>query len=268
MVLPKKAIIFLAIITTGLLVQAHEFWMQPRTFRYAPGETAILNFMVGENFVGEYWNLKKNRVIRLDHFTRQDSKSLLNEVNEETGRHLAVKLSTAGTHLVVMQSTSAFLELEAEAFNDYLKEDGLDNVLDHRKRTHTLDKPSREFYARCAKVLLQAGTTTDDTYRKVTGQPLEIIPVQNPYALNQGDEMSFRVLFEGKPSPFTLVKVWNRKNNNTILQNIYTQKDGVITTRLGNTGSWMVSCVKLVPSKEEGADWQSYWASLIFGFEP
>lgn len=248
-----------------LLVQGHEFWMQPLKFRYAVGETAILSFMVGENFVGEYWNLKKHRITLLDHFSGNYSKSLISEVSDEAGKNLNLMLATEGTHLLVMRSNNAFIELEAEKFNAYLKEDGLDDVLNHRKKTNTLGKPSKEFYSRCAKLLLQAGSSPDDGYKKVAGLPLEIVPVQNPYSLNAGEEMSFQVLFGGKPLAFALVKVWNRKNNNTIVQNIYTQKDGTVTTRLSNPGSWMVSCVKMVPSTEAGADWQSYWASLVFG---
>jgi uncharacterized GH25 family protein len=260
-----RAISLTLILFTSWLAQAHEFWMQPKKFRYAVGDEATVNFMVGENFVGEFWDLKKHRVILLDHYAGSYFRDLHNEVKPDLARHLEVKLQKEGTHLFVMRSNNAFIELEGEKFNAYLKEDGLDDVYNHRVRTQTLYKPATEFYARCAKLLLQAGATTDDTYKKEAGLPLEIVPVQNPYTLKIGDEITFKLLYEGKPLEFTLMKVWNRKDGNTIMQNIYTQKDGMITTRLSNTGSWMVSAVKMVPSKEEGAEWQSYWASLVFG---
>ncbi len=262
----KKVLGFLAIMMVGLWAQAHEFWMQPLKFKYTPGETATLSFMVGENFVGEVWELKKSRLVRLEQISRSGRQNLYEKTVEGKGKHLAVKLDTEGTHLVAMQTTNAFIAVEAEAFNAYLKEDGLEDAYNHRKRTNTLDKPASEFYARCAKVLLQAGATPDNTFEQIAGLPLEIVPLQNPYSLKAGDEMSFKVLYEGQPLPFTLVKVWNRKNNNTVLQDIYTQKDGIITTRLSNSGSWMVSTVKMVPSKAEGAEWQSYWSSLGFGY--
>lgn len=262
----KRSISFFTVILLSLVVQAHEFWMQPDKFTYAIGEMAQINFMVGENFVGERWNTANHRILRLERYAGDTHEELLNRVNTGAGRNLEVRLTDRGTQLFVLQSNSAFIELEAEKFNEYLQEDGLDEVYAHRKSTNTLDTPAKEFYSRCAKLLLQSGIAPDETFSTVAGLPLEIVPLQNPYRLKQGDEMSFQVLYEGKPLPFTLVKVWNRKNNNTILQNIYTQKDGVITTRLGNTGSWMISSVKMIPSKEEGAEWQSYWASLVFGF--
>jgi hypothetical protein len=39
----------------------------------------------------------------------------------------------------------------------------------------------------------------------------------------------------------------------------------MIETHISNAGAWMVSFVKMVPSKNPEADWQSYWASLVFG---
>jgi len=262
----RSLIAFFLVSLVSLLAQAHEFWMQPDKFKFAVGETAQIDFMVGENFVGERWDLNKHRLLRLDHHATSYSEGLIEQVNSGAGKNLEVKLTKEGTHLFIMQSNNAFIELEGEKFNAYLEEDGIEDILAFRKKNNLLDKPAKEYYARCAKLLLQAGTKTDDTFKKQVGLPLEIMPIKNPYAVKQGDEISFQVLFEGKPLPFTMVKVWNRKEGTAFMQNIYTQKDGTITTRLSNQGAWMVSCVKMVPAKEEGADWQSYWASLVFGF--
>ncbi len=262
----KFSAAFLITTFVAVLAQAHEFWMQPDKFRFAIGETAKINFLVGENFVGERWSLAKHRLLRLDHHAGSYSEGLIESVNPGEGNNLEIKFTREGTHLFVMQSNNAFIELDGEKFNAYLEEDGVEDVLAFRKKNNLLDKPAKEYYARCAKLLLQTGTKTDDTFKKQVGLPLEIVPVKNPYAVKQGDEITFQVLFEGKPLPFTMVKVWNRKEGTTFMQNIYTQKDGTITTRLSNAGAWMVSCVKMVPAKEEGADWQSYWGSLVFGF--
>lgn len=261
-----RAIAFLIIFTIGLIVQAHEFWLQPDKFLYQKGEVLKLNFMVGEDFTGERWDLKRHRLVRFDHHAGSYSNGLIEAVVPGEGNNLEIKLEHEGTHLFVMQSNNAFIELEAEKFNAYLKEDGLEDILAYRTKTNTLDKGAREYYQRSAKLLVQAGNKPDETFNKTVGTPIEIIPVTNPYALKQGAEMKFQVVFEGKPLAFTLVKVWNRKDNRTAVQNIYTEKDGTFTTRLSNTGMWMVSCVKMVPAKEAGADWQSYWGSLVFGF--
>jgi uncharacterized GH25 family protein len=116
--------------------------------------------------------------------------------------------------------------------------------------------------------LIQVGDKKDDTYKKVAGFPIEIIPEKNPYTLKIGDVIRFKILFQGKPAEFgTKVKVWNRYDNRTTVQNIYTEKDGTMETRLSGKGPWMVSVVKMIPSKQADANWQSFWGSLVFGID-
>ncbi|MCK6616305.1 MAG: DUF4198 domain-containing protein [Cyclobacteriaceae bacterium] len=255
-----------SVLLISLLAYAHEFWLQPDKFLFQKGEVLKLNFMVGEDFTGARWDLKRHRLVRFDYHVGNYSNGLIEEVVPGEGNNLEMKLEREGTHLFVMQTNNAFIELEAEKFNAYLKEDGLDDIMEYRVKTNTQDKGAKEYYQRSAKLLVQVGNTTDDTFRKIAGTPIEIIPLKNPYALKPGAEMKFQVVFEGKPLAFALVKVWNRKDNRTTVQNIYTGKDGTLTTRLSSTGMWMVSCVKMVPAREAGADWQSYWGSLVFGF--
>ena len=163
----KKKVSLVCILMASLILQAHEFWLQPNKFQYAIGESVTIDFMVGESFVGEKWDLSRHRIVKLDHFTKDGTKSLGNEV--KPGSNLNVRLEKAGTHLFVMQSNNAFSELDAEKFNEYLKEDGLEEVISHRKRTNALNKPGKEFYARCAKVLVRAGDRSDETFKKRAG---------------------------------------------------------------------------------------------------
>ena len=258
-------VVLLTVLIT--IVQAHEFWMQPLKFFLHPGERTNIRFVVGENFIGEPWDLKQHKVEALDLHNGADMKSLVDSILIDPKNNLSLTLQGEGTYLLSLESKNAFIESEAEKFNDYLKEDGLDDVLDQRKRTNSLSKPAKEFYRRYSKLLLQAGNKRDDTYKKVLGFPIEIIPEVNPYLLKRGDAVKFKVLFEGKPAFGVKVRVWNRFQNRTTIQNIYTEKNGVVETHVSNPGAWMVSVVKMVPSKQAGAEWQSYWTTLTFGVE-
>ena len=263
----RKISIVLVLTVLITLVQAHEFWMQPVKFLLRPGEQTSVRFMVGENFMGEAWDLKVHKVEKLTLHHGADVKSLVDSVLIDPKKNLRLTLEEEGTYVISLESNNAFSELEAEKFNDYLKEDGLDNVLDHRKSTNSLNKPAKEFYRRYSKLLLQAGNKRDDTYKKVLGFPIEIIPEINPYQLKKGDAVTFKILSEGKPAFGVKVRVWNRFQNRTTIQNIYTEKNGVIEMHISNPGAWMISVVKMVPTKEVGAEWQSYWTSLTFGVE-
>lgn len=263
----KKIILTAALLFAVALVQAHEFWLHPDKYFFKPGENLRLSFKVGEGFIGESWDLKTHRIEKLELWNLNSSRNLKDSVSDDAKENLRMRLKDAGTHLVVMQSDNAFIALEADKFNAYLKEDGLDEILEERTKKNALNKPSKEFYSRHTKLLVQVGDKKDDTYKKIMNLPIEIVPEVNPYALKKGDPVRFKVLFEGKPLFGALVKVWNRHDNRTTLQNIYTEKNGVIETRISSPGAWMVSVVKMVPSKQEGADWQSYWGSLVFGVQ-
>jgi uncharacterized GH25 family protein len=263
----KRLITLLLITVCGTIALAHEFWLLPNKFRFAVGEEMPVSFMVGENFEGEPWNLQKHKVEKLELHQLTKSKDIRALVRPEEKEKLKIKFTEEGTHLVVMQSNYAFIELEAEKFNEYLKEDGLDNALEQRKNSNTLDKPAKEFYARFTKLLVQVGNKTDNTFKKRIGLKNEIVLDQNPYTLKSGDYLQCTVLYDGKPSPHQLVKVWNKIGTTTFLQNMYTENDGTVKFPINSKGPWMVSSVKMIQSEKEGADWQTMWASLVFGIE-
>lgn len=249
-----------------IFAQAHEFWLQPTKYRYAAGETAVIDFMVGENFTGEFWNLDRHRVELLKWFTLSAEKDVKAQVKNQKGKNIALPALTPGTHLLALQSNAAFIELGGQKFNAYLEEDGLDNVLDQRRKASDTTR-AREFYTRYAKLLLQAGPTPDNTFKKRVGFPIEIIPLQNPYSLKTGDYLECRVFFKNQPRPHQKVKIWSFIGNRIFLQNVYTEKDGTVRFPLSNTGPWMVSTVVMEKSTRPEADYESSWASLVFGIE-
>src|SRR5690349_10990746 len=135
----KRCVLAGVILIGGCFIaQAHEFWLEPLKFFFAVGEKAVINFKVGENFVGEPWDLKKHRIEKLEIHHDTKSIDLRESVNEGEKNNLQVALNELGTHLIVMQSNNAFIELEAEKFNKYLKEDGLDDIYSLREKSNAL----------------------------------------------------------------------------------------------------------------------------------
>jgi len=166
-----------------------------------------------------------------------------------------------------MTSNAGYIELDGAKFSAYLEEDGIDEILAARKKDNETEKPSRENYTRYAKLLVQSGNKTDDVYKRKLGFKVEIIPLQNPYSLKSGDYLECEVQFEGKPLPHQLVKVWSFIGNRAFLQDMYTENDGHLKFPISNAGPWMVSFVKMVKSTKTNIDYESSWASLVFGIE-
>lgn len=241
--------------------------MQPEKFTIKPGEKLVVNLQSGENFMGEAWNLEKNSIEALQLHQLSTTLSLNDSVNILAKNDLVYTIKNEGTYLLSMQSDNFFIESDPAKFNDFLKSAGLDDVLYLRQKNNTLTSPGKEEYAVHTKLLVQVGQKRDDTFKKVLGFPAEIIPLQNPYTLKIGDKTRFKILIQGKPVFGARVKVWNRSDNRTTIQNIYTEKDGTIEAIISAPGPWMVSVVNMVPSKQAGAEWQSYRASLVFGID-
>lgn len=260
---------FLACITiacTFFLVQAHEFWLQPDKYRYQPGETAVIDFRIGENFTGEFWDLDRHQVVSLKWYSRNAEKDLKAQVKKQKGKNVALPALAPGTHLVALQSNAAFIELSGRQFNDYLLEDGIDHVLSQRKKNNDTTR-ARELYTRYAKLLLQTGPSPDNTFQRRVNFPIEIVPLQNPYNLTSGDYLDCRVMLNQQVLPHQKVKVWSFIGNRIFLQNLFTEKDGTVRFPLSSKGPWMVSTVVMEKSKRPEADYESKWASLVFGIE-
>lgn len=258
--------------TVALTAAAHEFWLMPPQFFVAPGTTLNLHLFVGENFTGERWAGKSNRVTRLAHYAPLGSEDLLAAATAADTLQPNVTFAQPGTHMVVLATNNSFITLEAEKFNAYLKEDGLDYILLQRQQSGTLNKPSREAYSRCAKTLVQVGNpVASDTARawsRPAGMALELVPEQNPYALKMGGSLTVRVLADGQPKAGQLVQVWQRSAGQPVkITKLHSNQNGRVLFRLTTSGQYMISTVRMVPASLPGAEWQSNWSTLTFAFK-
>lgn len=259
----------LACLIVGSAV-AHEFWLLPR-FWVAPGTTQSVRVYVGENFTGERWAGKSARVTRLMQYAPAGPQDLTAAATAADSLRTSVTFAQPGTHLLTLATNNAFITLEADKFNTYLKEEGLDNALLLRQKRGELTMPGREAYRRCAKTLVQAGPASSaDTARawsRPTGMPLELVPEQNPYALKTGASFTVRVLADGKPVPGQLVQVWQQTPGRPVkITKFFSNQNGRLLFYLSGPGSYMVSTVRMEPTRSPAADWQSTWSSLTFGF--
>ena len=266
---------------------AHEFWLQPTSFRVAVGAVVPLKLLVGEGFKGETWPRPTRRVRRFVRFgpaSPADSTDLRPALLADSVAP-ALRCPTAGTQLVVLTSAPSFIELPAAEFTAYLRGEGLDNALRHRQQQgETTTKPGREAYRRCAKTLVLATTSTrapaspaDTVYRRVLGLPLELVPEQNPFRLRAGASLTVRVLRGGQPVPGALIQVWEvqpvlEKPGSPLVAPTHfstrANNNGRVLLRLPSSGPYLVAANYIEPAPTalaSRADWLSTWATLTFG---
>jgi uncharacterized GH25 family protein len=275
--------VFLCFATAAL---AHEFWLQPAGFRVAVGAKMPIRLLVGANFKGEAWPRPTRRVRRFVRFgptNPADSTDLRPALLADSVAP-ALTCPTAGTHVVVLTSAPSFIELPADKFTAYLREEGLDDALLYRRKEGQTTKPGREAYRRCAKTLVLATASAhtppnpaDTTYRRLLNLPLELVPEQNPYYLRPGAALTVRVLHYGQPVPGALVQVWDASPLAAAKPGTLAAGPSHFSTRANNSGRVLLRvpsagpylvAVSLMEAAPAGlasrADWLSTWATLTF----
>ena len=70
--------------------------------------------------------------------------------------------------------------MKAASFEKYLKEEGLNHIVEARAQRGESDKPGKERYTMYAKTIFLAGAPNEG-YKAVVGLPLEIVPEKDPY---------------------------------------------------------------------------------------
>ncbi|MCW3467225.1 DUF4198 domain-containing protein [Chitinophaga nivalis] len=263
----KKTALAIGILFISALAFGHEFWLQPVKFILGINEPVNVRVMVGENYKGERSDGTKYRIQQLKHFAVGVAEDYTAHVNGSKSANIHAAFATAGNHLLAFSNTGKYISLEAEKFNAYLLEEGLDDIAALRKERGETGKPGREYYQRCAKTLLQVGEGQDDTYALHTGMRMELIPGKNPYALKEGESVTFKVLFDQAPVNNALVLAWNVYKGKTSVTKYRSNAAGEVTFPVQRRGRWMISSVHMIPYTDAAvADWNSFWGSYTFGY--
>lgn len=241
---------------------AHDFWIEPSTFRPQTGTSLLIGLRVGQELVGDPvardWAMIERFIVR----DGEGERAVAGLEGRDPAGFLAVE--HPGLAIIGYRSRPKFLEMTAEKFEQYLKDEGLESVIAARKRSGDSAKSSKEIFSRCAKALIHpegggAGTRFD--------APLafryEIVPKTNPYQM-KSDAMQVVVLYEGKPLPNALVIAMHQQDPALRLR-LRSDAKGRVTFHLPRHGMWLIKSVQMVPAPAgSNADWESLWASLTF----
>jgi uncharacterized GH25 family protein len=264
----RKHLIVFIFFTIALPLLAHEFWIQPEKFIYKRGENINLRFWVGENFEGENWKGNRANAQQLTVYFKGIPDDITDKLSKtEEGDSIQLALFDEGTALLTFQTTNKFIQLDSAKFNEYLKEDALEEAIEYRAEHNETDSIGREYYQRSVKTIIQVGAAKENISYQ-THLPLDIVPLNNPYTIGDNQLLTVRVLFQKKPLVNQTIKVWQRYNNLTTKKEFITNEKGEFAFPLSARGKWMVSTVEMIHLEADPlANWQSYWGSCTWGYE-
>ena len=232
---------------------AHDFWIEPSSFRPGAGDRITAALRVGQKLTGD----PVPRIPSLIERFELDGRPMIGRMGSEPAGIALVEKD--GVQWIGYQSTASEVSQDAQKFAKYLGEEGLERFA---------AKPeNHERFYRCAKALVAAGGKTTGTFDAPLGFTLEIVPRRNPYALRAGDALPVALLFRGKPIANVLVVGINRDDPETPVR-VRTDAKGRAALRLPRGGFWLIKAVHLEAAPSDaGVDWESWWASVTFDLQ-
>lgn len=241
---------------------AHDMWIEPAAFTPKAGQIVSLRLFVGQDLLGD--PIQRNPA-QINQFIVEDAGGRKPVVGRVGGDPAGlVRASAPGLMVVGYRSNHSTLDLPADKFNLYLKEEGLSAIATARALRNETSSPVRELFSRCAKSLLLSGPAAQSQADRALGFTLELTAGRNPYLMREGDVLPVQLTYENKPLAGTLVVAMNRDDPSAKVA-MRTGADGRVRLRLPRAGMWLVKAVHMIPAAAgSNANWESFWASLTF----
>ncbi len=259
-----RAALVVAVCLAGMTLRgaAHDFWIEPSVFHPKVGGLVGLRLLVGQDMIGDP---VPREPASIERFVVAQGSSAKAVPGRDGGDPAGiVRVAEPGLLVVGYQSQPRAIELPAGKFEQYLGEEGLDEirglVADPGRHMQT----AHELFVRCAKTLLSSGTPVAGQADGRLGLTLELVAERNPYLAAAGQRMPFVLIYEGKAKPRALVVAVSAQDPAARLS-ARTDAEGRVTFVFPHGGTWLVKAVHMIAaSPASGADWRSFWASTTF----
>jgi uncharacterized GH25 family protein len=258
----RLALLLTIVILGHVELAAHDMWIEPTTFTPSVGQIVSVRLRVGQDLLGDPLVLDPSLV---KEFLVRDADGRRPVVRRDGGDPAGLlRVAMPGLLVIGYRSNPSAIEMAADKFNQYLKEEGLDAVSAVRASRSESGSAARELFSRCAKSLVFSGSPSDAQSDRALGFTLELVAERNPYALRPDQDLPVRLMYENRPLAGALVVAMNRLNPAEKLA-ARTDKDGRVRFKLRQGGMGMIKAVHMVPAAAgTHAEWVSFWASLTF----
>jgi uncharacterized GH25 family protein len=243
---------------------AHDYWLLPDRFAAPAGEAIAVAHRVGTGWPGETLPRDPARIVRFALVDSLGDRTIEGEPGADPAGTIALR--RPGIALAVYRSRPSPVRLEAEAFESYLRDEGLDRVIAARAAHGESQQPGIEIFSRNAKAMLVAPGATGEAqrWRRPVGLTLELVPETDPRPLAAGGRFVLRLLYRGQPLAGALVKAYPKDGNERRLS-ARTDAQGRVRFVLPEGGIWLISAVHMIDAPAaSGARWESLWSSLTF----
>jgi uncharacterized GH25 family protein len=180
----------------------------------------------------------------------------------------SVYVTAPGDYSIAMATQPAVLEMTANEFEKYLREEGLSGAIALRMLRGEGLFQTREVFTWCLKTMVRVGKSNGE-FSNPAGLMLEFVPQSDPFAMRPGSKLPVQVMFGDDPGRGLQVIATSAKSSEP--HNLgRTDDNGMITVPIDAAGPWLLHTVALdrlpdgIKMGNKPVEWQSFWATLTF----
>ncbi|MBW2069140.1 MAG: DUF4198 domain-containing protein [Deltaproteobacteria bacterium] len=205
---------------------AHFLWLNANPYKAEIGKKVEIEVGWGHCFPRDS-SIEKGFIESIYAISPNGKKIVLEKVDEA---HYFFVPRLSGIHVVEAKIKPGFGTKTVTGFKFQTKE-GLKDVI---KCFH---------FDRTARAIVLVGKPDKSFNLQESIGPLEILLVNNPYNLQVGDMLKIKLLFQGKPLPYTHVYATYAgfsKDPNTYCYTTMTDKNGTAEIKMLHGGEWLL----------------------------
>lgn len=265
------AVAAVAGLLTAMPALAHEMFLKAKEYVVAPTSDQVVRLMNGtfdksENSIGRD-RMADVSIAANGRVTSPPEDAWYDDSNSS---YLRYRTGESGTYVIGVSTQPSMIELSRDDFIAYLRHDGILDTLATFENDNEQSEV-RERYSKHVRAVVQVGDRRSSDFSEPLGYPVEILLEQNPYDLNIGDELSFRVLFNGEPVANQIVRASyegfhgrDASNHHANAYNLRTDEDGRARFRLTDKAVWYIALIHMEKIDEAEVDYESNWATVTF----
>ena len=267
-----------------ILLSSHDMYLKLDAYFLEPNSASVIQLFNG-TFERSDNAITRDRMLDVSLVGNGDRFSVDTSAWYEKDKTTYLNFTTGstGTWVAGVSTKARSFGMSSQSFNDYLKHDGVLDMLELRERNGTLGDSAVERYSKHVKTIFQVGDERSDDYKTELGYPIEFILLDNPYDFHPGHDLRVRLLFNQLPLANQLVYVGNKALAETYtheghshsheegtdhqhdeLLQLRTDERGMLNVPISNGGVWYLRTIHLVEIAEEGLTHESNWATVTF----
>jgi uncharacterized GH25 family protein len=164
---------------------AHDMWINMQDYSLDKSKPAVLTVGYGHSFAitGKEF-LSRDRVDTVS-FLSPDGKEVLSIPEGDAKYQSKTPFGAEGSYLAVVKQHAGFSSKTVDGYQSGKNKKDLKDVIECK------------YSEKYAKSLFTVGTPGGDSFLKVLGHQMEIVPLKDPAKLKKGDVLSVKILFQG-----------------------------------------------------------------------